>query len=149
MAEIRHEFAFRVSPERLYEALTKKDHVSGWWTSECDIQPVVGSLARFAWKTHGWVIVMRIVKLVPGKTIEWECVESNMQDTAAWIKTAVHFDIAPAGEDQSVLVFRQNGYGQSVCYEVCHEGWAFVLGTSLKNYLELGAGRPYRAEAHV
>jgi uncharacterized protein YndB with AHSA1/START domain len=149
MAEIRHEFSFHVSRERLFQALTEQEHVSRWWTSESEIKPAIGSLARFTWKTHGWVVVMKVMKLEPGKTVEWKCVSSNMQDTTAWVDTVVRFDLIESGEEQSILRFSQSGYGPSVCYDVCHEGWAFVLGRSLKSYLELGAGHPYRAEVQA
>ncbi len=40
------------------------------------------------------------------------------------------------------LDFAQNGYQASSCY-VCVQGWAFFVGTSLKQYVETGIGIPY------
>lgn len=85
---------------------------------------------------------MKIEKLEIGKYVQWRCIQSNMQNTDAWKDTVLRFDI----ESQSAgctLRFEQIGYKDSPWFNECNPGWRFVLGKSLKDYLESGRGSPY------
>jgi hypothetical protein len=68
-----------------------------------------------------------------------------MQETNAWEGSRLLFSISPA-ENGSALEFKQTGYKQSPCHKVCTAGWHFVLGKSLKAYLETGKGMPYESK---
>lgn len=64
-----------------------------------------------------------------------------MQNTNAWTGTTITFVLTPQAGGTH-LDFAQNGYQASSCY-VCVQGWAFFVGTSLKQYIETGIGIPY------
>lgn len=145
MPDIKHKFRFAVEPSSLFHALTEQTHVTQWWTADCGINPKIGSTAEFHWKDLQWKVVMRIDRLEPFKNVEWRCIESNMQGTNAWVDTILVFHIEADGPG-CTLQFKQLGYKDSPCYEQCNPGWYFVLGTSLKEYLENGRGRPYQVD---
>jgi len=68
-----------------------------------------------------------------------------MQNTNAWEGSSMVFQLG-SEESGTRLNFRHLNYKTSPCYETCYEGWNFVLGRSLKNYLETGKGLPYSVD---
>ena len=79
---------------------------------------------------------------IDGNQVSWNCVKSNMQNTDAWEGSTILFSLKKENGGTKLL-FTHSDYKASPCYEVCSEGWNFVLGTSLKAYLESGKGMPY------
>jgi hypothetical protein len=74
--------------------------------------------------------------------VTWHCLRSNMQGTNAWEGTNISFKLSPV-PGGTRIEFAQTGYRDSPCFETCVGGWAFFVGTSLKQYLETGKGIPY------
>lgn len=132
-------------PSEVYSAIASDKHIRNWWTSDCSIAPEKESVGVFHWRDHGWKVEMRIEDLQKDSLIKWQCVNSNMQNTDAWEGSTLTFEIEPSANG-STLKFSQTGYRSSPCYDVCNEGWNFVLGKSLKSYLEKGQGHPYVAK---
>jgi hypothetical protein len=129
--EISHSFFLHAKPADIIAALTEEKHIKNWWTEDVKINSGRGV---FEWKKHGWKVELDIGIPDSGRVI-WQCVRSNMQNTQAWENSVMEFKLIPEGE-QTLLQFKHLNYAESPCFEVCNAGWKFVLGTSLKDYLE-------------
>ena len=142
MKEISYQFEYNVSVQKVIEALTTGDEIKKWWTESAELKPVVGEVGTFKWINHSWVVKIKLEEISKEKVI-WNCFESNMQDTDAWKGSKMIFDFSKGTDHSTKLSFNHSNYKGSPCYEECSEGWNFVLGISLKNYLESGHGQPY------
>lgn len=142
---IHHSFDFACNSAALVDALSAGTHIRQWWTDQGDLASEVGSTGAFHWNDRGWSVALRLERLVPGSLVEWRCMASNMQDTNAWEGSTMRFEIAADGAQGSTLKFSHIDYKASTCFEECQAGWAFVLGKSLKEYVERGQGLPYRS----
>lgn len=139
MAEIRHSFFVQTQPPDVAAALMDVGHIRNWWTREASITDGVG---QFGWSGHGWGVTLEMTAPLPDRSVVWRCTRSNMQNTDAWEGTLISFALTP--EDGGTRVdFSQTGYRQSDCFDACDQGWAYFIGTSLKQYLETGKGVPY------
>jgi len=137
--QIRHTFHFACTPEKIMSALTEAHHIQKWWTKDASVKNGKGV---FQWKGYGWTVELTMEKSEADNTVTWKCTKSNMQNTHAWEGTTMLFKLIPDGSGTKVD-FTQSDYRESPCYKVCHEGWKYFLGTSLKSYLETGKGLPY------
>jgi uncharacterized protein YndB with AHSA1/START domain len=148
MADITHKVAIDASPDRVFDALTEQTHIAGWWTPDCTVEQRVGGHATFEFKAadgrlDGHILV-RIEKLVPGKLVEWKCVEQDYKGLSDWIGTTVRFRLAGNGKGGTDLDFAHTDWKSTEgSFHRCTDGWRHVLGVSLKNYLETGKGEPY------
>lgn len=137
--EISHTFHFSCEPKVVADALLTENHIKNWWTKNASVQSGKGV---FEWKGHGWKVALSIEESQRHRLVKWTCIASNMQNTDAWEGSTMTFELEPESTG-SKLKFRHSEYKSSPCYDICHDGWRFVLGTSLKNYLETGSGLPY------
>jgi hypothetical protein len=70
--------------QTIYAAITTKAGEAAFWTSNCDVEPVVGSVARFGFPAAPVDLYMRIDALEPGETVRWTC----LGDFPHWAGTA-------------------------------------------------------------
>jgi len=148
MPAITYQLTINAAPAKVFEALTHPKHIAGWWTPDCTADQKEGGRARFEFKSAEGKLdgysVMRIVRLVPGKLVEWKCLEQDYQGIKDWIGTTIRFRLSSNAQQGTDLDFAhldwQNTQGS---YHRCTDGWEHVIKTSLKNYLETGKGEPY------
>ena len=137
--EILHTFHFSCDLASIVSAITESKHIQKWWTKKAIVNLGKGI---FEWDGHGWRVELTLEKTSNNQSVVWKCIKSNMQNTAAWEGSTMYFELLPY-ENGTRMSFRHSGYKDSPCYDVCLEGWNFVLGKSLKSYLETGKGMPY------
>ena len=142
MLAIQHKFDIAAASARISDAFVSGYHIKNWWTVDAELIPQVGAVGKFQWKPYKWEVKIKLEELKKGEVVRWKCIASNMQDTDAWVGTEMIF-IIKALSDHCELHFSHKGYLESPCKVVCTDGWKFVLGTSLKQYLETGIGKPY------
>lgn len=137
--DIRQTIRTAAAEDDVVRALLDPAHVKHWWTREARLDD--GCLV-LRWSGHGWEVVLEPTWAPDLHTVTWRCLRSNMQDTDAWEDTTITFELhaEPGG---TCIEFSQTGYRDSPCYDACVGGWAFFLGTSLRQYLETGQGIPY------
>jgi len=148
MPEITYKLTINASPKKVFEALTDQKHIAGWWTPDTTADQKEGGYARFEFKGPDGKLDgysrMRIERLVPGKLVEWKCLEQDYQGINDWIGTTIRFRLSENAQQGTDLDFAhvdwQNTEGS---YYRCTDGWGHVLKTSLKNYVEIGKGEPY------
>lgn len=137
MPDIRHNIIIDCYPGQVYEALTTKKGIQGWWTPDTVIEPEIGSVSEFIFgeRYHN---KMKITDLQPYKRITWLCLEGDRE----WIGTDFVFDLEEK-QGKTLLRFGQNNWKeQTDFYAHCNFQWGQYM-ISLKNYCETGIGKPF------
>ena len=136
MADILHRVGVEhSSPQRVYDALSTLDGLSGWWAEKTTGDTEPGGVIEFRFGPGG--IDMEVVELDPGRLVRWEVVGGPEE----WIGTEVRFDIRQDG-DWTIVLFRHEGWREPVEFmSHCSTKWATYL-VSLKQLLETGTGAP-------
>ena len=125
---------------KIYEALTTKEGLSSFWTSDSIAEPEVGSEARFGFAGAPVPLRMRVDTLEPGREVGWTC----LGDFPNWSDTRVTWSLS-AGEHAATRVFfRHAGFpDEQPEYEFASVSytWAVVL-ERLKELAEKGTAQP-------
>jgi uncharacterized protein YndB with AHSA1/START domain len=130
------------SPSAVFRAIT---HVRGWWSG--DITGATDRLgAEFSYRVPGIHFSrQRITALVPGSTVEWLVIESDLahaQPRTEWTGTRIRFDLTPDG-DRTRLRFTHAGLAAELaCYESCSGAWALLLRGNLRALAATGEDQP-------
>ncbi|MFC4597480.1 SRPBCC family protein [Cohnella hongkongensis] len=140
MASIEHLQKIKASAHQVYEALTTGEGLSEVWTKELKVEAAVGAIQEFHFGANDCAR-MKVVNLVPGRRIEWECVDANAEPE--WIGTTITFELRESGGG-TVIDFSHAKWKEATeCYRYCNYNWAMFL-LSLKQYCETGKGTPYQ-----
>lgn len=116
-----------------------------WWSEEIagsPGEPGAEFTYRFA-EVHR--CRFRVTELLPGRRVAWHVVESYFDftaDPAEWTGTTIELDVAPDPAGARIRLTHRGLSAAHECYDVCSTSWAFYVGTSLRELLETGTGRP-------
>lgn len=141
MAEIYHQIGVNVEIEKVYQAITTLDGLSGWWTTTTG-KTNVGDCLYFHF--NDMTVEMTIKELLENKKVVWQCTAIEGE----WKDTIVTFELAES--DHQVLInFSHSNWAQqtSLCAH-CSTKWA-VFMLSLKSYLETGKGQPFPDDVKI
>lgn len=134
--------------EAVYKAITKD--IDKWWTESSNQTPKVGDklVVRFE-KTTYWA--MEVSEAIQNRSLVWKVTEGNhdfdgITKKDEWKETTIKWNIEECETGSNVTLTHQGLVPALVCYEICHAGWDYFLG-SLKTYLETGKGYPFKEEA--
>lgn len=150
MSELWHEVWIAAPTERVFDALTTKAGLDGWWG------PVVAAEARVGYVVDfdhglGEYLRMEIVDLVPNRRVTWKCVSAFDDPTnpaSEWSGQTLRFDLAPRadvailGDTQSVtvLTFHNDGWpADSRWRGFCNAAWGETLSVKLRTFCEANA----------
>lgn len=136
MADILHRIGVEAStPEKVYDALTTLDGLSGWWAENTSGQSGLGGVIEFRFGPGGFD--MKVTELDPGRRVRWDVVGGP----AEWIGTSVQWDLRQNG-DYTIVLFKHEGWREPVEFMYhCSTKWGTFL-MSLKRLLETGEGAP-------
>lgn len=135
MADILHRVGIKASLPDVYHALTTRDGLAGWWTSNTQGDAHVGGVLQFRFGAGGFD--MKVLDLQPHTHVRWEVVAGPDE----WIGTTVQWDLKQDGEFVIVLLKHQ-GWAEPVEFmHHCSTKWALFL-MSLKALGETGTGFP-------
>ncbi|MFG1805113.1 SRPBCC domain-containing protein [Streptomyces sp. NPDC049040] len=136
MADILHRIGVeQASPERVYEALTTLEGLSGWWAEKTSGETGLGGVIEFRFAPGGFD--MKVVGLDPGRRVRWDVVAGPEE----WIGTSVQWDLRQEG-DYTIVLFRHEGWREQVEFmHHCTTKWGTFL-MSLKQLMETGEGSP-------
>jgi uncharacterized protein YndB with AHSA1/START domain len=140
MPDILHQVGLKASLNDVYKALSTRDGVAGWWSSETEGESEVGGVLKFRF-TNGGVelgrIDTKVLELVPATRVLWEVVGGPEE----WIGTKISYDLKQDGDYVRVL-FKHEGWKEPVEFmHHCSTKWAIFL-MSLKSLVESGTGAP-------
>jgi uncharacterized protein YndB with AHSA1/START domain len=132
MAEMLHEVVIAAPVRRVYEALTTREGLRGWWTDDAEMEPRVGSVAVFGFGNRATVFRMRIDDLVPGRRVVWSC----EGEPGEWQDTQLTFELTPTPNGGTRLRFSHTGWrSPDGCFATCNSRWG-VLMHRLKAFVE-------------
>ena len=144
MTDILDRIIIEASPEQVYDALTKQELLSAWWT-KAETEGKVNSVASFFFGPNGdHKVEMEITSLVENESVSWKCINGPWIDTEAF-----EFKIQ-ADERGSALQFSNTGWAEANEFFMhCNSKWGFFLTVSLKGLLEKGKGQPHPNEPNI
>ena len=135
MIDILHRVGIQASPTDAYNALTTREGLSAWWTSNTQGDAEVGGVLRFRFGAGGFD--MKVLALEPATGVLWQVVDGP----AEWIGTTVRWELRQEG-DYTIVLFKHEGWKEPVEFmHHCSTKWAVFL-MSLKSLLETGQGAP-------
>ena len=140
MPDILHRVGIKITPDKVFEALTTIEGLSHWWITDTtgDVKP--GGIINFGFSQ------MKVVELKPNERVKWKCVGGPEE----WVGTDVIFQLK-AKDDQTFVLFTHANWKKPVEFmHHCSTKWATFL-LSLRDWLELAEGRPapYDVKIHV
>jgi uncharacterized protein YndB with AHSA1/START domain len=136
MVDILHRIATATSsPDAVYQALSTRDGLAAWWTTETTGDTEVGGVIQFRFDAGGFD--MKVVELEPSVRVLWEVIDGPEE----WVGTTVNFDLTQDG-DWTVVNFTHGGWREPVEFmHHCSTKWATFL-LSMKARVETGTGSP-------
>lgn len=143
MVDIPHRIGVEhATPDRVYEALTTVDGLSGWWTETTTGSTSVGDVIEFRFPPGGFD--MEVVDAVPSSRVAWRVVDGPDE----WVGTTIDWELRQDG-DWTIVLFRHEGWREPVEFmHHCSTKWATYL-MSLKALVESGVGAPAPRDVHV
>ena len=159
MPSIRHELVIGAPADKVYQAITSQEGLSGWWTPDTRAEAQADSIARFAFGPT-YFKEMKIAELKPSEYVKWICVAGADE----WIDTTLTFRLE-AGDKTTLLnshpetsdqLRQQTTSGKVTLLTLHHDDWKaytpmyaecnFTWGQflrSLKLFCETGKGTPW------
>jgi uncharacterized protein YndB with AHSA1/START domain len=138
--DILHRVGIRSSLNEVYKALTTREGLATWWTSNTQGEGKVGGVLKFRFSAGGSEIGgfdMNVLELQPPKRVLWQVVDGPQE----WIGTKISFDLKQAG-DHAIVLFKHQDWKEAVEFmHHCSTKWAIFL-MSLKSLVETGKGAP-------
>jgi uncharacterized protein YndB with AHSA1/START domain len=135
MMDILHRVGIKSSLNDVYTALTTRDGLAAWWTTDTQGESTGGGVIQFRFPEGGFD--MKVLELRPAERVLWEVVEGPEE----WIGTTVSFDLKQEG-DYAIVLFKHQGWREPVEFMYhCSTKWATFL-LSLKSLVETGKGAP-------
>lgn len=137
MADILHRVGIKsASIDQVYQALTTKDGLAGWWTSNVRGEGnQVGNIIEFRFGAGGFD--MKVTDLTAPAFVKWEVISGPEE----WVGTIVQFELKQDGE-YIIVLFKHLNWKEPVEFmHHCSTKWAIFL-MSLKSLLESGEGNP-------
>lgn len=144
MPDILHRVGIKTSSiESVYRALTTRDGLAGWWTTNTKGEgDKVGNIIAFRFGADGFD--MRVKKLDASRIVEWELAEGPEE----WMPTSIQFDLKQDGDYVIVLFRHLNWKEPGEFMHHCSTKWAIFL-MSLKSFIETGKGNPHPIDIKV
>ena len=143
MVDILHRVGVKTpAPQKVYDALTTVEGLSGWWTDDTKGSAEVGGVLEFRFPPGGFD--MMVLDVEPNRHVRWEVVEGPQE----WIGTTIDWDLRQDG-DYTIVLFKHEGWKEPVDFmHHCSTKWATFL-MSLKSLVETGQGAPSPRDVHI
>ena len=147
MVDILHRVGIKSSPAEVYKALTTREGLAAWWTSNTQGESKVGGALQFRFSAGGAEIGgfdMKVLELHPAELVLWQVVDGP----AEWIGTKISFELKRSG-DHAIVLFKHQGWKEPVEFmHHCSTKWALYL-MSLKSLVETGKGAANPNDTHI
>jgi uncharacterized protein YndB with AHSA1/START domain len=147
MPDILHRVGVKASLEDTYKALTTREGLAGWWTTNTKGESKVGGVITFRFIADGVDIGgfdMKVLELTPASRVLWEVVDGPQE----WIGTKISWELKQEG-DYAVILFKHLDWKEPVEFMYhCSTKWGTFL-MSLKSLVETGKGAPSPEDVRI
>lgn len=133
MADILHRVGIRSSLNEVYAALTTREGLAAWWTTNTQGESKVGGVLQFRFGGFD----MKVLELHPASRVLWEVVDGPKE----WIGTKVSWELKQENDYSIVLFKHQDWMEPAEFMHHCSTKWGMFL-MSLKSLVETGMGAP-------
>lgn len=125
-------------PAEVEAALTTLAGLVGWWTQASGDARTGGELTFTFGNPEP--LLMRVDVARPD-LVQWTCL--GYRPMPDWTGTVLRFELSELPAGGCRVRFEQEGLTPRLeCFEQCSRSWDHFVVTSLRNYLETGAGDP-------
>ena len=136
---VTKEFIYNTSPEKLWKALTEKEEMKSWYFDLEEFKSEVGFEFRFWGGTENrqYLHICQITEVIPVQKL---CYTWSYDGIPAITKLC--FEISSIEDNLSKLKLSHAGIetfpvdNPDLDPKNFDQGWEYILGNSLKNYLE-------------
>lgn len=143
MVDILHRIGITAPRDEVYAALTERERLAAWWTTDTRGDGEPGGTLAFRFGEAGG-FDMKVLDAATGEHVLWEVVDGPQE----WIGTRVRWDLSTAGE-YTIVLFKHEGWREQVEFmHHCSTRWATYL-MSLKELVETGTGAPHPDEVAI
>lgn len=147
MYTIKHLLIIKKAPKEVFEALTTKSGLCGWWTIDVDTDDVTkpGSTINFVFGKN-FSCDMKVLRQEQNKIVEWQ----GISDPKAWVGSQFIFDLSedPLGTKlRFTQIYAENAPLSEDEYGSYTYNWGWYL-RSLKDLCETGVGSPFGSESN-
>jgi uncharacterized protein YndB with AHSA1/START domain len=127
-----HQIMINETPESVYEAITTTNGIKGWWSTDANFEPEVGSIAEVAFHNRRAIFQFHIDRLEPGKLVEW----TSQHDMPAWKGTKIRFELSVNESGATIVNFNHMGFeSMEGPYAMINTTWGTLMYL-LKHYVE-------------
>lgn len=138
MFNLKHEIIINADIEIVFKALVTREGLKGWWTSDVEARPEVGSQAVFGFFNRETVFTMNIEK-ISSSHIEWTCIEGPEE----WVGTKQSFELDQMDSGITKLKFTHSNWkNNDGAFAICNTTWGHLM-VLLKQYCEGLEPGPY------
>ena len=135
MPDILHQVGIKSPLNDVYKALTTREGLAGWWTTNTQGDGKVGGVLQFRFGAGGFD--MKVLEAQPGTRVLWQVVDGPEE----WVGTKVSWELKQDG-DYTIILFKHQDWREPVEFmHHCSTKWAVFL-MSLKSLVETGKGSP-------
>jgi uncharacterized protein YndB with AHSA1/START domain len=138
MHTIENSTLITTTPARVLTALTTKEGIRGWWTTDCDADCEKHEATFRFDKQDGETASTFRLDSADERGVAMTCIRHD----GDWLGTKLVFKLSADGDKTRVDLVHSGYPAKNELYEMCVKGWGFFLG-SLKQYLETGKGEPH------
>jgi uncharacterized protein YndB with AHSA1/START domain len=139
MYEIKHLYHIAKPRHEVFQALTTRDGLAGWWTSDVSGDTGVGGVITFRFGAQ-WMNQMKVVHLETDREVVWECVAGAPE----WIGNKIAFRLDENEGKTRIRFSHADWQQQEDFYAACNFSWGRYL-ESLRQYCQTGTGAPFTA----
>ena len=143
MVDILHRVGVMAPLDEVYRAVTTRDALADWWTTDTKGTGDLGDVLAFRFGEAGG-FDMKVLELDPSGRVRWEVVDGPEE----WIGTEIDWRLDQRGE-YTIIQFGHHGWHEPVEFmHHCSTRWATYL-LSLKELVETGTGKPHPDEIAI
>ena len=134
---IYHNLTIQSKPQKVFDGISRPEHLNNWWTKKCSGTPKLGEVYNFFF-TEDYDWYGKVTQCETNKRFYISMTESD----ADWNSTTFGFELEPLNGG-TLLSFSHKGWPKcNAHFKKSSFCWAILL-SGLKNYLEKGIIVPF------
>ncbi len=137
MAEIVHEIKIAAPRSKVYAALSTREGMQGWHTSDVSGNGSIGSVWHLGFG-EGPLFQWRVTTSEDDQLVAWECVAGPGDS----VGTTVEYQLSDTTDGRTLVEQKHSGWPhEEGAYNKCNTLWGVLL-THLRNYVETSVSAP-------